>query len=159
MDHERQTAVHEAGHAVIGRALGVTCHDVSIVPDRPSEDLGYSVMDDPRFSWERGDGPKRPLAEAFCIALYAGAEAERLILGTSDVGDGVDCERATDCLTWAGVRGATFVGDDAYDSREAALRARARLEVMRRRAVIERVADALLIHGTLTGEQVDALLR
>lgn len=152
-----QTAIHEAGHAVVGRALGVTCGDVSI--DAEGDDhLGHSVMDDPRFSWERGDGAKRPIADAFCIALYAGAEAERIILGTADVGEGVDCERATACMAWAGVRGASFVDDEAFDRNEARLRQRARQEIMRRRATIERVAAALVERRRLTNDQVTALI-
>lgn len=116
---------------------------MSLEPDTPDE-LGYSVIGDPRFSWERGDGPKRAACDAFCIALYAGAEAERLILGTAEVGDGIDRDRAQSCMTWAGVRGATFVGDDAYDRNEARLRARAKIEVFRQRGAIERVAAALI---------------
>ena len=156
-DRDHQTAVHEAGHAVIGRALNVVCGEVSIDPD-DEDHLGYSAMSDPRFSWERGDGPKRALAEAFCVALYAGAEAERVILGTADVGDGVDCDRATSCLAWAGVRGATFVGDDAYDRAETRLRSKARQQVISHRAAVQRVAGALLLSRKLSGEQVDAVI-
>lgn len=77
---------------------------VSIDPDTEN-DFGYAVIDDPRFSWERGDGPRRLAADAFCVALYAGAEAERIILGSVEVGDGVDCDRATQCMgSWRHLR-------------------------------------------------------
>ncbi|MFD1982644.1 hypothetical protein ACFSOZ_08140 [Mesorhizobium newzealandense] len=108
-----------------------------------------AIMLDPRFHWERGDGAKRPIVEAFCIALYAGAEAERIILGTSDVGESVDCERATACLAWLGLRGASYVGDDVFDRHEARLRAKARLAVIQHRGAIERVAAALVEHLSL----------
>jgi ATP-dependent Zn protease len=29
----RRTAIHEAGHAVVGRVLGTTCGEATIVPD------------------------------------------------------------------------------------------------------------------------------
>ena len=38
-------AVHEAGHAVIGRVLGMECGPVTIVPDDDS--LGHSITFDP----------------------------------------------------------------------------------------------------------------
>lgn len=158
MADDRQTAIHEAGHAVVGRAVGVPCGEVTIEAETP-DDLGHSVMLDPRFSWERGDGAKRPIVEAFCIALYAGAEAERFILGTTNVGDGVDCDRATKCLAWVGLPGASYEGDDVFDRHEARLRARARSAVVEHRAAIERVATALVEHRTLSGDQVDGLIR
>jgi hypothetical protein len=132
---------------------------VTIEPDG-DDHLGYSVMDDPRFSWQRGDGAKRPIVEAFCIALYAGAEAEKFILGSVDIGDGVDCDRAMNCLAWLGLPGASYVGDDVFDRHEARLRAKARLAVIQQhRAAIERVAAALMEHGSLSADQVVALIR
>ncbi|MDG4898301.1 hypothetical protein P9272_32730 [Mesorhizobium sp. WSM4976] len=131
---------------------------MTIEPDG-DDHLGYSVMDDPRFSWQRGDGPKRPIVEAFCMALFAGAEAEKFFLGSVDIGDGVDCDRATNCLAWLGLPGASYVGDEVFDRNEARLRAKARVAVIQHRAAIQRVAAALVEHRTLSGDQVDALIR
>lgn len=103
-----KTAIHEAGHAVAARALGIAAGDVTI---RETEDqsLGHAIFSDPRFDWRRGDGSKGKAADAFAVALFAGAEAERIILGSQDVEEGEDRARATACLAWAGaVRGASF---------------------------------------------------
>lgn len=154
----KQTAIHEAGHAVVARVLGVAAGEVTI---RPTEDqsIGHSIIADPRFIWQRGDGSKSKAAKSFAVALFAGAEAERLILQSQDVGDGIDRERATACLAWAGaVRGASFVGDDVFERHEERLRGRAAQLVQQHRLKIERVADALIERQTLSGAEVDALL-
>jgi hypothetical protein len=157
-DHPRYAvAVHEAGHAVIGRVLGLACGEATIEPSTDSENLGYAVISNPLQHWERGEGPRRPLAEAFCISLYAGAEAERLIVGSNPVGDGTDCERGTAAMNAVGVRGASYVADDAYDRYEARLRGRATGLVRQYRRAIERVADALL-SGPLTNEKLTQLI-
>ena len=154
------TAAHEAGHAVIARVLGLNAGKVTIVPDQTEETLGFSEVDDPRFSWQEGDGSKSKAANLFALHLYAGAEAERLICRTADAGDGVDRERATACLAWAGaVRGATFVGDDMFDRYEARLRKKAADLVRQHRYTIERVAAALLEKKTLTNGEVEMLIR
>jgi len=104
--------LHEAGHAVVGRVLGLVCGEVTLAtPDG----LGHAHVE-PRWRWrEREYGAPKQLAEAFAVALYAGAESERVILGISEPdGDGVDQERATGELArHVRVPGARFVGDDA----------------------------------------------
>jgi hypothetical protein len=45
------TAVHEAGHAVIGRVLDMDCGPVTIVPDDDS--AGHSITFDPWVTYER----------------------------------------------------------------------------------------------------------
>ena len=157
-DSKYKTAIHEAGHAVVARALGIPVGEVSI-KETPGKSCGHSNFDDPRFSWERGSGPKAKAANNFAVALYAGAEAERHIALSDEVGDGPDCERATACLAWAGaVRGATFVGDDVFDRHEARLRRRAVEFVRLHRSAIEAVAALLLQKRTLAGDEIDAVL-
>ncbi len=51
----RSAAYHEAGHAVVGRMLGLCCGKVAIVVD--GDDLGYAIIENPLQRWERGDGP------------------------------------------------------------------------------------------------------
>lgn len=159
MDHQRRsTAVHEAGHAVIARALGIGCGEVTIIAEE-GHSLGHSDILDPRFDWRRGDGPKGAAATKFVIALYAGAEAEQLICNSQYIGDSVDKERATACLAWAGVvRGAVFVGDDRFDRYEAKLRIKSASLVAKHRNDIECLAAALLEREKLSGQEVDALL-
>jgi hypothetical protein len=98
------------------------------------------------------------LADAFCIALYAGAEAERLIVGSEDGGDSVDCERATACLEMVGVRGAAFVKDDVWDRHVELLRRKAKSLVSLHRTRIERVGQALIERGRLSEDEIECLM-
>ena len=150
-------ATHEAGHAVIGRVLGLSCGRMTIVAEA-DENLGHSVMADPRYSWERGDGPRRKEAEKFALGLYAGAEAERVLLGLNTELDTVDRQRAIKTLAWAGVRGASFFDDEHYDRAEARLRREARRLVIIHRRIIQQVAELVLERKTLEGPEVDTLV-
>lgn len=151
------TAFHEAGHAVIGRKLGLACGEVTIVPDE--ESLGGAIIENPLGGWERGDGSRRALVEAFCIALFAGAEAERLVNpGEILVGDGMDRERITGALKEIGISGAAFVGDDTWERYEGRLQRRGRELVKLHRIEIERVASALVDRNTLTAHEISSML-
>ncbi len=101
---------------------------------------------------------RRKLAEAFCIALYAGAEAEHAFAPSEHAGDDEDRERATEALKRVGVPGAQYVGDEGWERREALLRRRANMLVRRYSSKIERVAAALLITGSLESDAVDAIV-
>jgi hypothetical protein len=158
VDHRRTPiSIHEAGHAVIGRVLRLVCGDASILPDDDGS-LGWAHIENPLHPWQRGDGSKRALADAFCVALFAGAEAERVILGNNDVGDSTDCDRATACLKEIGVRNASYVGDEAWERYEAKLRRNARQLVIRHRGLIEQVAGVLSARQTLSAAEIDAVL-
>ena len=150
-------AVHDAGHAVIARVLGIDIYGVSIVE---SDDLLGNVDVPPLWHWERGDGPKRPIAEARCMMCFAGREAERVIFGQVDdqLLDGADRDDAWEAMTWGGLaRGAVFVGDDAYGRAEARYRRRANDLVRTHLVAIVRVAMALMERSTLTASEIDAL--
>jgi hypothetical protein len=41
---QKQRTVHEAGHAVVGRVLGLTCGRATIVPDYTEMTWGYAPM-------------------------------------------------------------------------------------------------------------------
>ena len=155
----KATAIHEAGHAVIGRVLGLPCGKVTTISDDPAE-LGHAVVEDPIHGWRRGDGPRRQMVEASCMSLYAGAEAERVILGKQgdDVGDGPDCSKAASLIELIGVRGASFVGDEVWERYEARLRARSNQLVRLHRAKIERVGAALMERGELSANEIDELI-
>jgi ATP-dependent Zn protease len=152
------TAVHEAGHAVIGRALGLACGPATIIRD--GNELGHAIVEDPLRTWQRGDGPRRRLLESHCITLYAGAEAEREILGTELVGDGADRDKAEMCIYQSNVRitGVQYLRDAAWVRYAEALRARARRLVRARREQIEAVAKAVHIHHHLSGEEINAAM-
>ena len=71
-------------YSVIGRILGLSRGSASVIPDE-GQNLGWAHVENPLRRWERRDGPKRRLVEAFCVALYAGGEAERLTVAARDV--------------------------------------------------------------------------
>jgi hypothetical protein len=152
------TAIHEAAHAVIGRVLGLPCGAVSVRGSEDGKELGHAVVVDPVRVWRRGDGARRPMVEASCACLYAGAEAERVILGLEATGDESDRDRATSLIRIVGVRGASGVQDDAWHRYEAKLRGRAAAFVAKHRATIERVAASLLARGSLSGREVNAIM-
>jgi hypothetical protein len=148
---------------VVGRVLGLDCGEATIKANATGTDdesHGYAVIANPVHYWQRGDGPKRQLADAYCMALYAGAEAEKAFFGHDEpiIGDGPDQDRATGCLKLVGVPGASYVQDDVWDRYEARLRQKSRIHVMRYRHVIERVAQALLQREELTAEDIAAIV-
>ena len=89
------TALHEAGHAVIGRVLGIRCGHATILAD---EDLaGHSLAAPPHEFlerwWHNLGRYYREEAAAFharIMTYMAGAEAERVLLGACNGGDGND---------------------------------------------------------------------
>ena len=94
-EEERATAIHEAGHAVIARVLGLVCGNVTIGVNYRTRTSGYGIIADPRVAndcWEqRGRYP--PLEAAFrgrILAYMAGREAEEELLSYCQGGDADD---------------------------------------------------------------------
>jgi hypothetical protein len=90
----RQTAIHEAGHAVIARVLTLACGNATIVADH--ESAGHSITHDRYLiesEWNRR-GKVRDAGNALwygrIIAFMAGVEAEIVMLGKTSGGDGQD---------------------------------------------------------------------
>jgi hypothetical protein len=151
----RAAAVHEAGHAVIGRSLGIHCGGASIRPTKV--ELGHAAIGDPLDGWHRGDGPRRELAEEVVISLYAGAEAERVLLRSQLCSDADDVALARPFLAnYLGAARDTSHANGA--AAEEKLRRRARELISGHRDEILRVADALLAHESLSGKDIDRLL-
>jgi hypothetical protein len=169
----RSTAIHEAGHVVVGRVLGLVCGGATIVPDHKEDEAGHAVIGDPLESlsaWDEEDREKSlkgetPLNrdEAFAyrasaIARMAGAEAELECIGSGDLGDGDD-------RYWIGIALEHLhipprTGDPKADWHhyERGLRVEARELVRRHKDKIERVAQELLERKSLTKEEIDALI-
>ncbi len=156
----RHTAVHEAGHAVIGRVVGMICGDASICADEDS--AGHSITIDPYeidASWE-ARGKYRDVRSVFTgriITAMAGREAEQELLGSSNGVDGDDLyqiELMMEHMPLAG-RSASDEQQAHYLSR---LRSNTRALVRRHRARIETVSEALLQQKRLSAAQIDALM-
>jgi hypothetical protein len=155
-----QTAIHEAGHAVVGRVLGLTCAEATIVADWNAMTAGYSktFVERSIADWEaRGRWRPESMLRARIMMLMAGREAEIVLLGRHSVGDSDD-RREIDLTLENSSFGYVYTGDrpDHWLKR---LRTRTRHLVRRHRNAIERVSVALLEHQELRPEVIDALVR
>jgi ATP-dependent Zn protease len=158
------TAIHEAGHAVIGRVLGMLCGDTTIVPDDDSG--GHGIIHDPDDiddAWKR-QGRYRNFSSVYVgriMSFMAGAEAEIEILGEYQGADEDDRHQIARMMMsrWLHIPGYDEDRDGSAERFEARLRARTRGLVRRHRGKIERIAAALLVRRTLTAEEVEAVLR
>jgi ATP-dependent Zn protease len=149
----RKTAYHEAGHAVLGRVLTLVCDSATIEPDHDS--AGHSLPRACIYEWEKRGKVREPAAvwHARIIGFMAGAEAEAELLGTVPRGDGDDryqIELMAEELETPAKRWDTKI--------EPRLRAMTRMLVHRHRALIERVAQALIDQTTLSREELDNLV-
>ena len=157
MQRRRAVAIHEAGHAVISRVLGMTCGGASILHNSDEGEEGHSVCADPYLTdWDWQErGKFREFGSILVgriLSHMAGAESERSILRVEPAGDGYDREQITLMAFAAGFQ-------DDWDSWEPRMRRHCGALVKRHRAAIVRVADALERGGTLTDAQIDQLLR
>jgi ATP-dependent Zn protease len=152
----RRIAIHEAGHAVIGRALGLPCGRATIKPDYDDGSAGHGIIHSPdeiqRLWWKFEDIAHRTEAAAFrarILAYMAGCEAEKMCLGRSRVGDADDRRQINLMFD-------SLLPRDADIVRIAQrMRATTRHLVRRHRATIERVAALLLQHRNLSPAQID----
>ena len=156
----RRVAVHEAGHAIVGRALGLSCGKVTIEPEDmwrvvwsasgQLEQVRDGVLEAHAEIWRRWyperDASRQELDHAYVTMSLAGAEAERVIFGNIEP----DCNAGDLRIT------NRVIGDNP--ALLAKLRKKARSLVRKNRSDIERVAKSLLHRGTLFSMQVDRLL-
>jgi hypothetical protein len=157
----KRTAVHEAGHAVIGRVLGLRCREATIVPDDAKGLVGRAVIKDQCVSiaeWEaRGRHRYHSIMRARVMAIMAGREAEIEIFGDCGGGDSNDqCEIA---FHLDEVAPETVGSEDDLVRFHDRLRAKTAGRVRRHRNLIELVADALLKSGTLSAKKIDTLIK
>lgn len=164
----RVAAVHEAGHAIayVDAGRGISSTSVVLRGDAGGETRATGSL--PMF-------PTRAHLDAAIVPMLAGRAAEETILGAASSGSDSDLAKATailvDAHTVKGL-GASLVhrGDPAasllsYDrdlraAVEADLQrlyAKACALIRRRRAAVERIADALVAKRFLTGDEVAAL--
>lgn len=140
-------AVHEGGHAVIGRVLGLPCGGASIEGDHPHASIGHGWM----LTRERSHA--RELVEAYIMASMAGAEAEHILLnywheGHTDEMDQQHIRRLAKTIRWPG----------GWRAARKRLQQRTHELIKQHRDPIRRVALALLKHHRLDGPTIDGIV-
>jgi hypothetical protein len=132
-----EIAIHESGHAVISRVVGLVS--------------GYATISDgnPR-SYCRDDWGIRTVL----TALAGRAAALELMGFASDEGCSADDRKALALIEADGFRERFF----AFDVRRESLLADARALIRKHRSAVERVALALLERETLSGAEIDKLM-
>jgi hypothetical protein len=145
-------AIHEAGHGVIGRILGLTCGDCSIVRCKEHDGVSSSSW----FDDENRKRPKRYGRDAEVMTSMAGSEAEKELLGRCCDGDGSDREDIL--LLFARPKAPCESSHTDYEKTEARLRRMTRMLCKRHQASIELIAKRLVEVNTLSGRQIDEIL-
>jgi ATP-dependent Zn protease len=154
----QRVAVHEAGHSVVARVLSQLCGHATIL--HHADMLGHTVVIDPHLAWMhwKARNHRRRLSTilvGYMMAAMAGREAESVLLGSEpDAGFSSD-ERVIFRLMVeiASLRRLRH-GVDVARYRRAT-----RMLVQRHAVAIHRVADVLLAKGTVSREELDAIVR
>jgi hypothetical protein len=148
----KATAYHEAGHAVIGRVLGVSDGRVTIRPDYNTGSAGREFGATPsEICAKYPERDHNAVIRAWIISVMAGAETEAALLGRVALGDGGDRKQI-------GLMMEENISDADWDRVEARLRRMTRTLIWEHEALIERVAKALLARTSLSGKMVDKLV-
>jgi len=158
-----QTAIHEAGHVVVGYGLGLACNEVALTPHGQVEEMdeyGHVTHPNPAYGYKHGSlhERQRTLRDA-CIACCAGLAAEHVFfkvsLGTDNENSECDFQNIIEYerygLRIRGKRGG-YVGDEAtwrYIGRQLL---KAKKLVQDHRDTIQRVADILVEKKRLSSE-------
>ena len=186
---KRNTAIHEAGHALITRFVGVEAdpvHKVTIIPRGRALGLTQQLPPEDRLSMTREFALNQ-----ICI-MMGGRVAEEIVFGQKTTGAGNDIERATELarsmvtewgmsdefgpLNFSGGKHEVFLGRDFNSSDRLSEDTARRIDAEIRDIVIkqheravqiltehrkelEAVGEALLEYETIDGTDIDTLLR
>jgi hypothetical protein len=144
------TAIHEAGHAVVGRRLGLGGGAATIAPDHVDATFGHAVT-----AYELAEGRRwrgeGAVWRARIIACMAGGEAEKILLGIEPNGDGRD-RKEIEFM-------AEFLSGTDWEQLELRLRRMARMLVRRHEVRIRRAANVLRALRTVDAQMLDTLSR
>ncbi|MCB9563656.1 MAG: ATP-dependent zinc metalloprotease FtsH [Kofleriaceae bacterium] len=186
---KKTTAVHEAGHALVARYVGLEAdpvHKVTIIPRGRALGLTQQLPTEDRLSMTK------EFALNQIAILMGGRVAEEIVFDQKTTGAGNDIERATDLaramvtewgmsdefgpLNYTGSKQEVFLGRDFASSERLSEETAKRIDAEIRRlvlsqydrakqlltdhqAVLEAVADALLEYETLDGDDIEKLIK
>jgi hypothetical protein len=177
---KRQTAYHEAGHALVAMAFGIPITSITIVPDPEGRYAGLTVREtyvediDDRVAWAFPEEEDDAAHEAWCLAYHrghtlltvGGYAAEIVVWGAyrADPAEGDDLDDIEVLREFVRVAGPkidllpSVVGvDENYDEPFKAALAEAVAVVQQHRPALDALARALLRRQTLTGEEAVAI--
>jgi hypothetical protein len=171
-------AVHEAGHVVIGRVLGVRATRVTVRADANSS--GHCIVpqiDKILTEWQRRGKLRRDIRVAYrarIMVYMAGQEAETHLLGDASDGGDEDDQRWIAVMLdellpptpeeraalWRSLKDGNSCSDPNHRVPVYAARLRSRTHslVVRHRGAIECVSNELLKHGRLGARAIDRLI-
>lgn len=163
LNNEFATAVHEAGHAVVGRVMAQECGEVSVVADHDEMTAGYAITADPWDTvgaWDRAGRWRehRSIVIGRIIALMAGRHAEEELCGACKGGDGGDQNEISAMID----DGAWRAKQDMSESSQALLTRLerfSRVTVKRHRSAINDLAVELMRRQHMTVDQVADFLQ
>lgn len=174
----RQLATHEVGHAAVARSFGTTVLRTTIEPTEsyagrcfrvgagvchfddhaaPADESLLSICErlgSPLFGVSPiAEGEGRARALVACVELVAGRTCERAMLG-----DAIEPLDATLDYIEARALARTLCQPSAVDALIAFAEQEARAVIASNRDVVVALVDALVGHGTLDAEQIDATI-
>jgi hypothetical protein len=153
------TAYHEAGHAVITFAQGLTVHKVSIVPGE--EYNGVCVEPGVARYHPSNSREQRAIARAQIVSYYAGMPAQRLVNPKPPEHHGASDEDAAFALSRQFLvlpRYCSHIGDERHDAYRRRLRQEACRLVGKHRRAIDLLASHLFRRQELQGEEALRLI-
>jgi cell division protease FtsH len=186
---KRTTAIHEAGHALVTRFVGVEAdpvHKVTIIPRGRALGLTQQLPPEDRLNMTR------EFAQNQIAILMGGRVAEEIVFGQKTTGAGNDIERATELarsmvtewgmsdefgpLNFSSGKHEVFLGRDFSNNDHISEDTSKRIDAEIRRIVtqqyeramkiltehrkeLEAIGEALLEHETIDGNDIDLLLR
>lgn len=166
---EAQTAYHEAGHVVVGHALGLALHEVALTHDRVDKTgkFGYTCSPNPTCGYHHQNlRDRHSTVRASAVGCLAGLAAEHVFFSVSLDLDNEnarqDIDNVLDLIRDGELRDRRrrggYVGDEVTWAYIQGLAHEAVRLVKRNRQNVQRIAEALLRQKRLTTAKVEALL-